>query len=117
MGTFASYNTDDPTSGATPLGAGGVATIGPIQTGVAHRIAGSCFSDTAGSLSIQQSFDSGDHGGVHWDIVDTIAVVGGTGVKLDLDVIAPNLQVVFTNGGAVQAHLRVFVRVFGVSRG
>lgn len=125
MGTFASYNTDDPKApaGSYPaLGGGGIATIGPVQTGVASKIAGSVFSDVAGSCSVQQCFDFWLPGGdlnptPHFDIADVIAVSAGVGAKIDLDVIAPVLQVVYTNGGTPQVHFRLFVRVFGVNRG
>jgi hypothetical protein len=120
MATFSSYNTDDASApvGAYPaLAANAAATIGPIYTGVASKIAGSCYSDTDGTLVVYQSFD----GGTNWDIVQypvtSGAVTGGTAVTIDLDVLAPVAKVVFTNGDSTQSHLRLFVRTFGVNRG
>src|SRR5664279_5157197 len=104
MSSFTSYNTSDTTSGNVPLTANQVVTIGPFQSGTSLRLAGSVFADQAGTVSIQQSMD----GGLHFDIVDTFTVVLGVPQKLEVDVIAPVTQIVYTNGGADQGALRIF---------
>jgi hypothetical protein len=123
MGTFLSYSTSDPTTGQTPLPVNGVTTIGPFQTDNYAKIVGSVFADQVGSVSIQQSMDLsyqigvdsgvGEYGNVFWDIVDTIAITGGTPVTIDIDVIGPVCQVVYTNGGTAQGALRIFLRAMG----
>jgi hypothetical protein len=111
MGRFASYDTTDGTS--QPLEANQSITIGPIQTGVASKVAGSVYSDQGGVLIVQQSFD----GGNNWDIANTIDVEAATvNSGIDVDVIAPTLQFTYTNGGTNQETLRIFVRVFGSDR-
>lgn len=123
MAGFLAYNSDDPNTPGALLGANGVATIGPIQTGIATRIAGSVFADVAGSCAVQQCFDYWLPGNQvnptpHWDCVDTIVVALNTPTKIDVDVIAPVCQVVYTNGaGAQTSHFRLFIRVFSVNRG
>lgn len=131
MSTFAVYNTDDPNApaGTYPaLGANGTVTIGPVLTGVSSKVAGSFFSDTTGTLLIQQSFDYFSQDNQvnptpHFDIVQFAlgstagATTGGTSYTIDLDVLAPVLQVTFTNGATPQVHMRLFVRVFGLNRG
>jgi hypothetical protein len=120
MSSFSAYNSDDtnvPAGTYPPLAANGSVTIGPIYPGIATKLAGSCYSDTSGTLIVYQSFD----GGNNWDIVQypttAGAIVGGTPVTIDLDVLAPVVKVVFTNGTNAQAHLRLFVRAFGMNRG
>jgi hypothetical protein len=110
MAHFASYNSDDPTANQAAPGANGVVTLGPIQTDIAAKIAGSVFADQSGATCVvQQSFD----GGQHWDISDSISLTANQGSKIFLDVVAPVVQVVFTNGANAQNHLRIFVRIFG----
>lgn len=57
MPHFGTYNTSDATTGNTPLVANGVVTFGPMQTDMAQNIVGSIFTDQAGTLFIEQSFD------------------------------------------------------------
>lgn len=129
MSSFLSYNTDDPNAaamGQTPLGSGATITIGPVQSGVANKVAGSIFSDTAGTLWVYQSFDYNRSidpttgqpvVSAHWDVVQPAvagqAIVASTPFTIDFDVLAPTLQLVFTNSASVNTHLRIFLRVFG----
>lgn len=119
---FFSYNTDDSTTGQAPLAGNGTTTIGPLLTGVASKVAGSCFSDQAGTLKVQQSFDYLTSGGTvnpspSWDVTQSYTITANTPQTIDIDVVAPFLQVVYTNGATPQGHLRIFIRVFGVNRG
>ena len=125
MSSFLSYNTDDPTAGQAPLGSGASVTLGPVQAGVASKIAGSCFSDTAGTLWVYQSFDYSrtiDLTGApvitaHWDVVmpstTGATIAAASPYTIDFDVLAPTIQVVFTNSASANNHLRIFLRVFG----
>jgi hypothetical protein len=125
LGQFLAYNTDDPNATAmdyTPLGSDGSVTVGPIETGVATKIAGSVYSDQNGTFEVQQCFDywlpgNATNSSPHFDVVASYTVDGGTPVTIDEDVIAPVLQIVYTNGGTAQDHLRIFCRVFGTNRG
>lgn len=121
MSTFLSFNTDDATSGNAPLAANASVTIGPVEAGTASKIAGSCFSDSAGTLWVYQSFDYWSSGGQpnatpHWDVVQPAggqAITANIPYTVDFDVIAPVIQVVFTNGAAANNHLRIFLRAYG----
>ena len=125
MSTFLTYNTDDPNAPAgayATLGSNGNLTLGPALTGVASKIAGSVYSDVAGTCYVQQSFDyllsgGGVNPNAHWDVSDMITITANQGSKIDLDVIAPVVQVYYVNGPSAQAHLRIFLRAFGVNRG
>lgn len=75
----------------------------PIQTNYQKLLQGTVFSDQSGSLAVQQSGD-----GTNWDFVDTIAVTGGTGSKISVQIVAPWLRLVYTNGGTLQTAFRLF---------
>lgn len=121
MSTFLSFNTDDPGAGNAPLAANASVTLGPVEAGTANKIAGSCFSDSAGTLWVYGSFDYWASGGQpnatpHWDVVQPAggqAIAAGTPYTIDFDVIAPVIQVVFTNGVTANNHLRIFLRAYG----
>lgn len=104
-----SYNTSDNQTGNTPLTANQTITIGPFQTGVANKVAGSVFADQTGTLYIEQSFD----GGSNYDIGQSFSVVANVAQTLDLDVIAPIARARYVNGGTGQGTLRIFLRAFG----
>lgn len=108
MAHFASYNTSDATSGAAPLAANASITPIVIQTGIDAVIAGIVISDQAGTLHVDQSFD-----GINWDYSATYNVVAGTGTKINEDIIAPLVQVRYTNSATNQTYLRLFLRAFG----
>lgn len=66
------------------------------------RIVGTVFSDASGTLKVEQSPD-----GTNFDQVDSIAVTGGTGAKISVEVVAPYAQLVFTPSGS-QAKFRLY---------
>lgn len=66
------------------------------------RIVGTVYSDANGTLKVEQSPD-----GTHFDQVDSVAVTGGTGTKLSVEVVAPYAQLVFTPS-ASQAVFRLY---------
>jgi hypothetical protein len=110
---FLVYNTDSPTAQASnyvPLAANASITIGPMQAGIALRIAGSVYSDQNGTLYVQQSFDM-----QNWDISTQYNVTGGNSTLVDEDVIAPWVQLVYTNGPTAQNTMRLFCRAFSVN--
>lgn len=113
MSHFESYNTSDLTTGATAL-AGNASLPNPIviQTQQDGSLVYTCKSDVAGTLSIAQSFD-----GINWDYVQTFAAAAGVGIGGSVSVIAPQVQINYTNGAAAQAYLRLFVRTFGTKTG
>lgn len=124
MAQFAGYNTDRAKGGDPNVAGLAVVTIGPVETGVDTRVAGSVFCDVAGTVQVQQTFEdpSVNSGLGHWDIVQFPGgtpgtVTAGAGLLIDQDVIAPFLRVVFTVGAAPTGHLRLFVRTFGMNRG
>jgi hypothetical protein len=116
MAHFGAYNTGDPNAGPqgyTPLANNGVVTLGPMGTETAQSIAFSIFTDQAGTLLVQQTFD-----GINWDISQSFAVVASTAQSGVVPVIAPSSQIVFTNtGGSTQTVMRLFARTFATGRG
>lgn len=111
MAHFESYNTSDPNTGSTPLGAGQSITPIVIQAQQYGALAYTCIADQVGSFFIDQSFD----GGAHWDYTQTFPVTAGTGIGGQVSIYAPLIQVRFTNTAAsAQTYLRLFVRAFGV---
>lgn len=106
-----------------PLTANAPGVVGPIETGIANRLVGSCFSDQNGTLTIYQSFE--DPSANHWDVVSgltdgsagNVAITGGTPVYFDLTSVAPFAKAVFTNGATPQTVFRMYMRAFHVDRG
>lgn len=77
---------------------------GTLQAGLDDRIAGVIFSDTAGTLHVEQSID-----GNNWDLDDTIAVTGGQGARVSVELVAPYYRMRFvptTNGSAFRLAVR-----------
>lgn len=107
MAHFTSYNTSDKSTGNIPLQASETKTFGPMQTDRAQNIVGSIFADQVGTLKVQQSFD-----GEHWDISQSFSVVASTGQGFNVAIIAPNVQLVYENGGVNQTVMRLFARTF-----
>lgn len=76
-----------------------------LDPGLADRLTGLVWADAAGSLQISQSDD-----GVNWDYNETVITVApSVGQKFSLEVIAPYLQAVYTNGGSA-ANVRCSLR-------
>jgi hypothetical protein len=117
------------TSTTTLLKKGKVYTSLPIQTDFAEYITGSLFSDVAGELEVQQTFDLPNTRGenetveewmekAHWDIVTVIKAVAGKtnegfvrpGNGEPIFAQAPYYRLVYTNGAADQTAFRLFSR-------
>lgn len=133
MASFTSYNTDN--TGVALIGAGATLTLNPIESGVADTIAISCWSDQAGTLKVQQSFENPyiytdtygnqiiDPSGIvnlsnqHWDIAVSESISASTvNAGFSVAVLAPYLLFQYINSSGTPAHLRLFVRVFGDAR-
>ncbi len=112
MPHFGSYNTDDATTGNTPLIANASLIVGPIQSGIASKIVGSVWADQPGTLFVEQSFD-----GTNFDAAITVAVTASTGASIDQDVIAPVFRLRYVNGATNQGRFRLFARTLTAGRG
>ncbi|MGG1597599.1 hypothetical protein [Paenibacillus naphthalenovorans] len=66
-------------------------------------IAGSVFSDQAGTLIIRQSWD-----GTNWDVKDSVSVTAGTTAKFEISVVAPLGSLEYVNGATAQTVFRLF---------
>lgn len=61
-------------------------------------ITGTVFSDTAGTLHVQQGYT--DSSGVdHWDVDTTYAVTASNGAGFSENIVAPNWRIQFTQAG------------------
>lgn len=109
MASFGSYNTTDSTTGQVPLLANAAPVVlGPLQTTREQILTGAISTDQSGTLLIQQSFDAG----IYWFTTSTIAVVGGTDQTWKVDVLAPWLRLMYTNGSTNQTYMRLFSRLY-----
>jgi hypothetical protein len=69
------------------------------------RLVGTCISDHAGTMYIDQSPD-----GEHWDYSSSFTLSAATGIAVSVEVIAPWARLRIINGsGAAQTYLRAFV--------
>ena len=86
--------------------------IGVTYTGEAFsieewgRIIGSCYSDVAGTLYVDQRED-----GTNWDIRSTIDYPAGGLIGFTVEVVANEARLVFTNGAVGQAAFRLYARL------
>jgi hypothetical protein len=89
-----------------PLTAGSVYTSPSVPaTGAGGTtIVGTVFSDQPGTVSIQQSFDN-----VNFDVHTNFGVTGGVGEGINVTLIAPFDQVVYTNDSEPQTVFRLYV--------
>lgn len=116
MAHFAAYNSESTSAekeGWVPLKKSGTepdkVELGPLQTDRAQRIGGSVFTDQAGEILLQQSFDNGKN----WDISTKVAVSASTGTKFSEEVIAPLWRVIFKNtASSNQTVIRLYARAF-----
>lgn len=92
-------------SSSTLLNANDTVTLGPTLSDRADRIVGSAFSDQAGTLYIEQSFD-----GTNWDISTSITITASDGKGFSEELVAPNIRLRYTNGGTNQGEFRLFAR-------
>lgn len=106
MAHFVAYNTAN--SGTPALAGNAAITPLTIQSQADAVIAGSIISDQAGTLVVAQSFD-----GTDYDFNQTIAVAAGVGQSFNINIIAPFVQISYTNGATPQGYMRLYARAFG----
>src|SRR3954469_18571434 len=95
-----------PKASGAANGADTVATES-FQIGQADRIAGSVFSDQAGTVRIEQSGD-----GQNWDISTSHPVTAGTGLAFSEEAILAYGRVRFTNTAGTDAStFRLYARL------
>lgn len=74
----------------TPVTAGQGYNSGALNSGLSDRAKGIVFSDKAGTVYIEQSFD-----GANWDLSTSYAVVANTGKSFSEELVAPFFRVRF----------------------
>jgi hypothetical protein len=123
MPSVVTYNTSDPTSTNQPLTGSGGATpswiSGIIETGNEGNLVGSVFTDQPGTLLIKGTFEdpNGRYFSGHWDIQNSISVLASAGQSISEQVVAPFVQISFTNTSATaQTVLRLFIRLYTPGR-
>lgn len=82
----------------TPLGAGTTYTSPARMSNNHDRVVGSVFSDTAGTLFIEQGYVAAD-GTVNWDVQSSYPVVANDGSGFSEALVAPKWRVRFTQAG------------------
>jgi hypothetical protein len=92
----------------TPLGTKTDLVSDPLVTRTFDTIRGTVFSDTAGTLFIDQGFRA-DDGKVYFDAVSSYPVTAGTGTRFREDIVAPLWRVRFHQTGNQKA-LRIFAQ-------
>lgn len=92
-------------STTTPLAANGTVTLGPSLTDRADRIVGSAFSNQAGTLYIEQSYDS-----ANWDVSTSVAIAAADGSGFSEELVAPYVRLRYVNGGTNQGTFRLSAR-------
>jgi hypothetical protein len=88
-----------------PLAASGVYTsnIVPAAGSGGITLVGTVFADQAGTLAVQQSFDQ-----TNWDVQNTFSVAADAGQPFSVDLYAPYLRVIYTNGATAQTQFRLY---------
>lgn len=83
---------------------GGNATwTSPVRFRDRHdTVAGTVFSDQAGTLNVEQSPD-----GTHWDFDETVTVTASTGASFSKTLVAPYWRLRYVNGSAAQGTFRI----------
>jgi hypothetical protein len=87
---------------STALGAGATYTGTNGACNKFSYIKGTCKTDQAGTLYIDQAGD-----GSNYDNVDTIAVAAGVGIGFKLAVVGARIRVRYTNGAVAQGYFRL----------
>lgn len=95
------YAKGQPVSTSTPLGTTTYTSL-PFYTQGFGRIVGSIFSNSSGSLKIEQSPD-----GTNWDAETDVAITGATATPFSVEVVAPYARIVFVPS-ATNTTLRIF---------
>lgn len=93
----------------TPLGISGVYTSAQFSTAGFGRVIGTVFSDQAGTLVIQQSSD-----GINYDASTSVNVAASTKTSFSVEVVAPYVQLVYTNGTTAQTVFRLYSFLRGI---
>lgn len=110
MARYVAYNTDDPAAVAMKYGTvegKGEVILQSLQTEKSEKVTGSIYSEQAGTIFVEQSFD----GEAHWDISSEVAIVAKTAKSFEVNVIAPLARVRFVNSSASEIkQLRFFAR-------
>jgi hypothetical protein len=94
------------TQTTTPLGAATTFTGDTLMRGTFDTVKGIVFSDTAGTLHIEQGFMD-PAGVIHWDYDVTVAVSASTGAAISTELLAPHWRVRFVQAGT-QTVFRLF---------
>jgi hypothetical protein len=87
------------------LGNAGVWTSPARPTDTADNIVGLVFSDQTGTLNIEQSAD-----GTNYDLVETVAVTGGTGTSFSKPLYGSTVRLRYVNGATPQTVFRINAR-------
>lgn len=90
-------------SGSFPLAIAGTVTETAKTVAGYAAIAGSVFSDAAGTLFVEQSLD----GGSNYDLITTIPVLASTFTPFDVTVYGTTARVRYLNGAVAQTVYRV----------
>lgn len=87
----------------TPLEASQV-YVSPVKTVQrAINISGTVFSNTNGTLYVEQSGD-----GTDFDVSSSYSITGGTGEGFEIPLVAQHFRIRFANEGAKQSAFRIF---------
>jgi hypothetical protein len=93
-------------SSTTNLANNATFTSNAYNTDRTDKIAGTVFSDQAGTLYIEQSSD-----GTNWDVSTSYGITANDGKGFSEDLYAPYVRVRFTNtGGSTQTAFRLFAK-------
>jgi hypothetical protein len=90
-------------STTTPLGVGGTYAAPSKDVFAYRKIIGTIKTDQNGTLYIEQSPD-----GTNWDVSDSIAITGGTGVGFTVPIVGYRARIRYVNGAVAQTYLRLF---------
>lgn len=86
----------------TPLGGAATYTGPTMLTDRYDTIAGTVFSDQAGTIHIQQSPD-----GTNWDLDTFYAITASTGKGFSETIVAPYYRITYVNGATPQTAFRL----------
>lgn len=90
----------------TPLAAGASFTGTAFTVAGWGRIVGSCYSDQAGTLRVEQRND-----GVNWDVRSEFSYSAGALLGFSVEVVGNEARIVFINGATAQTVFRLYCRL------
>jgi hypothetical protein len=99
-------STTTPLAGSAQWPASNVLGNYTLESQSADRLTGYVFTDQAGNIFIEQSFDQ-----TNWDISTTYAIVANTTKTFSEEILAPWVRVRYVNGATPQTVLRLYVRM------